>query len=173
MILDKSKTIDLLTATVLETREEYSLTADNLDEIQLIIDDRDEHEYVLVENDHGSSYELCDLSESELEAFCYEYEISPAYDIEKSVEKLRLYLINQIKPFDYRDGTVLRPYVHCPDNVEDYLMVKFINTDNVVCLDDPFSYEPDGELMYGLDSLYIDDLLKIIQIQKHAAELKI
>lgn len=167
MILDRSKTIDALINAVLDKREEYSIEGDNLDELQLIIDeDEDGWDCVIAETDRGVRLSLDDLSTEELEVFCYEYEVKPVYDINKSANEFKDYLVSQIKSEEYGDGLKLVPFVHDPYNVEDYVAVNYIDGNGYVCLYNP--YNSDERAIYKLSELYIDDLLKIINVQSSA-----
>ena len=168
MILDRVKTIELLTAAVLETGEEYSITADNLIETKLvrIKYDDSEHDgdadyFVMAENDYGTQFDIEELSDDELEFFCCEYDVEPIYDIENSVSQLRELLIKQIKSQEFEDG-VDATYVHSPDDVDNYLYrVNYIDNEGWINIDNSYGANDSYELKY----LSIDDLIKIYNLQ--------
>lgn len=167
MILDREKTMEALKVSVLESMEEHSITADNLDEIQLVIIDKGSgFEFVMVENDHGTQFDLDELSDGELLIFCSEYEVQAIYDIDESVKELKDYLVSQIKPFEYKyEFGKPAVYVHRPDNVEDIVKVLYVDDENYVCVED--LHVAGGTEQYHLSSLYIDDLLEIIKTQRN------
>lgn len=108
MIIDYRKTIEALSKKVLETYpdEQHHIVADNLDEIALVVHEGE----VLVENDHGSIYDVESLSQLELESFCSEYRIPPVYDVYETLAEFRNYLVGAIKEQFIEDG-VETPYI--------------------------------------------------------------
>jgi hypothetical protein len=80
-------------------------------------------------------------------------------------DRLAAFLVSKIKPAEYTDGLKLIPFVHDPRNVEDYVAVSYIDDKGLICMYDP--YASDETRVVELGDLYIDDLLKIIQIQEN------
>ena len=168
MILDREKTMEALHVSVLESREQYSITADNLDEIQLvIIDEADSdlgYNFVMVENDHGTQFDLDELSDGELLIFCSEYEVEAIYDIDKTLKELKDYLISQIKPYEHEEGND-GIYIHNPNSLDhEYSKVHYIGLEGMVCIDDLDS--SDETTIFHLSELYIEELIDIIEAQR-------
>jgi len=91
MILDRDKTFELIFAAAIESGESYSITADNLDEIALCFTNDNT---IVFENDSGTEIEEEYLSDDEIKAFCWEYNVKPVYDIEESIAEIRGYLLS-------------------------------------------------------------------------------
>lgn len=64
--MDKTKTLKKL---FLKTKDEYSewVQLDNLDEARITLEDNE----VVVENEHGTTFPLSDLSTQEVDVFLY------------------------------------------------------------------------------------------------------
>ncbi len=166
MILEIYKTIDMLKDVIINTGISSTITADNLDEIELTTDVRDINETdddVVVENEHGTQFNMEELSDNELIFFCAICDVQPIYNIKESAEELKNYIISQIKPWEYGEGE-LTPFIHNPDDEEGCTnRIHFIDDKGWVCVTN--HYASDETESFHLSSLLIDDLLSIYNIQ--------
>ncbi len=99
MILDRDKTIALLTDKVLELKvgidhDDYIYCAVGINDIWLSTTENNE---VKVYSDMGWEHEMGWLDDETLEYYCSEYKVTPIYDVKASIDSVKNYMAKIIK----------------------------------------------------------------------------